>query len=414
MREITLQQVLDARERRVERQRRLLVSHNKPLLVLNMNIAGPVKRGGLIDFAFFEGVRALDKALGDRVLECELTDELTGLEYVWVCDMSGEELKDIAVYEETARPIGRLYDLDVIGLDGMKYSRGTPRECIVCGGPVGVCSRSRAHGLPAIVEATNARLLDFAAERLAELGVRALISEVDLTPKPGLVDRRNSGAHSDMDIEMFYRSARCLRGYFEQAVRLGAEKDDCMPALQQAGLDAEQQMFAVTGGVNTHKGAVYAFGLVLAALGARMVRGGDLFERASELAKQGIPPQNTHGQQVKAKYTAGGARAEAFAGFPHAREAQKLMGEDGGDGTRAFLYLMSVVEDTNLLYRGGREGLEYVRSRAREILAQGKADYLQELKKLDDECIQRNLSPGGSADIIALAYLLDSTCKIWK
>ncbi|MBO5973670.1 MAG: citrate lyase holo-[acyl-carrier protein] synthase, partial [Clostridia bacterium] len=166
MREITLQQVLDARERRVERQRRLLVSFGKPLLVLNMNIAGPLKRSGLIDFAFFEGVRALDRVLGDRVLERELTDELTGLEYVWVCDMSGEELKDIAVYEETAAPIGRLYDLDVIGLDGMKYSRGTPRECIVCGGPVGVCSRSRAHGLPAIVDATNQRLLDFAAERL--------------------------------------------------------------------------------------------------------------------------------------------------------------------------------------------------------------------------------------------------------
>ena len=414
MREITLQQVLDARERRVERQRRLLVSFKKPLLVLNMNIAGPLKRGGLIDFAFFEGVRALDKALGDRVLERELTDELTGLEYVWVCDMSGEELKDIAVYEETARPIGRLFDLDVIGLDGMKYSRGTPRECIVCGGPVGVCSRSRAHGLPAIVEATNARLLDFAAERLAEKGVRALISEVDLTPKPGLVDRRNSGAHSDMDIDMFYRSARCLRGYFEQAVRLGAEKDDCMPALQQAGLDAEQQMFAVTGGVNTHKGAIYAFGLVLAALGARMVRGGDLFERASELAKQGIPPQNTHGQQVKAKYTAGGARAEAFAGFPHARAAQKLMGEDGGDGTRAFLYLMSVVEDTNLLYRGGREGLALVQRESARILSKSRQEYIPELQKLDDECIKRNLSPGGSADIIALTYLLNSTREIWE
>ena len=414
MREITLQQVLDARERRVERQRRLLVSFKKPLLVLNMNIAGPLKRGGLIDFAFFEGVRALDKALGDRVLERELTDELTGLEYVWVCDMSGEELKDIAVYEETARPIGRLYDLDVIGLDGMKYSRGTPRECIVCGGPVGVCSRSRAHGLPAIVEATNARLLDFAAEWLAELGVRALISEVDLTPKPGLVDRRNSGAHSDMDIEMFYRSAQCLRGYFERAVRLGAEKDDCMPALQQAGLDAEQQMFAVTGGVNTHKGAIYAFGLVLAALGARMVRGGDVFERASELAKQGIPPQNTHGQQVKAKYTAGGARAEAFAGFPHAREAQKLMLEDGGDGTRALLHLMSVVEDTNLLYRGGREGLELVQRESARILSKSRQEYIPELQKLDDECIKRNLSPGGSADIIALTYLLDSTREIWQ
>lgn len=379
-----------------------------------MNIAGPIKRGGLIDFAFFEGVRALDKALGDRVLERELTDELTGLEYVWVCDMSGEELKDIAVYEETSRPVGRLYDLDVIGLDGMKYSRGTPRECIVCGGPVGVCSRSRAHGLPAIVEATNQRLLDFAAERLAEKGVRALISEVDLTPKPGLVDRRNSGAHSDMDIEMFYRSAQCLRGYFERAVRLGAEKDDCMKALQQAGLDAEQQMFAVTCGVNTHKGAVYAFGLVLAAMGARMVRGGDVFERAAELAKQGVPPQNTHGQAVKAKYTAGGARAEAFAGFPHAREAQKLLREDGGDATRAFLHLMSAVEDTNLLYRGGREGLALVQRESARILSKSPSEYVPELQKLDDECIKRNLSPGGSADIIALTYLLDSTREIWQ
>ena len=414
MREITLQQVLDARERRVERQRRLLVSFKKPLLVLNMNIAGPIKRGGLIDFAFFEGVRALDKALGDRAVERELTDELTGLEYVWVCDMSGEELKDIAVYEETARPIGRLFDLDVIGLDGMKYSRSTPRECIVCGGPVGVCSRSRAHGLPAIIEATNNRLMEFAAERLSEIAVSALISEVDLTPKPGLVDRNNSGAHSDMDITMFYSSAECLKSYFERAVLLGAQSDNCMKDLQQAGLDAEQAMFAVTGGVNTHKGAVYAFGLVLAALGAVMLREGDVFERAAQLAKQGVPPQNTHGTEVKAKYTAGGARAEAFAGFPHARAAQKIMREDGGRAERAFLHLLESVEDTNLLYRGGREGLTFVQNRAREILAQGKDNYAQNLLELDNECIKRNLSPGGSADIIALTYLLNSTREIWQ
>ena len=414
MREITLQQVLDARERRVERQRRLLVSHAKPLLVLNMNIAGPVKRSGAVDFAFFEGVKALDRRLGDRVVERELTDEPTGLEYVWVCDMDGEALKDLAVQEETAHPIGRLYDLDVIGLDGMKYSRNTPRECIVCGGPVGVCSRSRAHGLPAIIEATNNRLMEFAAERLSEIAVQSLRREVDLTPKPGLVDRNNSGAHSDMDIGMFYSSADCLKSYFERAVLLGAQSDNCMKDLQQAGLDAEQAMFAVTNGVNTHKGAVYAFGLVLAALGAVMVREGDLFERAARLAKQGVPPQNTHGTEVKAKYTAGGARAEAFAGFPHARAAQKIMREDGGDGVRAFLHLLESVEDTNLLYRGGREGLEFVQSAAREILAQGRENYAKNLLKLDNECIKRNLSPGGSADIIALTYLLYSTREIWQ
>ena len=414
MKEVTLQQVLDARERRVERQRRLLACFNKPLLVLNMNIAGPIKRSGLIDFAFYQGVKAIKARLGDRVVCTELTDEITGPEYVWVCDMSGEELKSLAVCEETAAAVGRLYDLDVIGLDGMKYSRGTPRECIVCGGPVGDCARSRAHGLPAIQAATNRILGDFAAERLAQLGVQALISEVELTPKPGLVDRRNSGAHKDMDIDMFCRSAECLRGYFEQSVRLGMERDDCMKSLQQAGLDAEESMFAVTGGINTHKGAIYAFGLVLAALGGVLCRGGDVFERAAELAKQGVPPQNTHGTQVKEKYTAGGARAEAFEGFPHARKAQNLIREHNGDAIPAFLHLLATVEDTNLLYRGGREGLEYVRSQAAEILGKSPDEYAERLTVLDRECIKKNLSPGGSADIIALAILLDDTRKIWE
>ena len=414
MQEITLQQVLDARERRVERQRRLLACFNRPLLVLNMNIAGPQKRSGLVDFAFFEAVKNIKAKLGERALCFELTDEPTGLEYVWVCDMEGEELKRLAVKEENAYPVGRLYDLDVIGLDGMKYSRGTPRECIVCGGPVGDCARSRAHGLPAIIGATNRLLSEFAAARLAQLAVEALISEVELTPKPGLVDKSNSGAHKDMDIDMFYRSAECLREYFIRSVELGIESDDCMKDLQQAGLNAEQKMFEVTGGVNTHKGAVYAFGLVLAALGAHICRSGDVFERASALAKQGIPPQNTHGEEVKKRYTAGGARQEAFEGFPHARQAQKLLREDHGDATRAFLYLLSTVEDTNLLYRGGIEGLDFVQKQAADILKKSPDEYTKRLRKLDSECISRNLSPGGSADIIALAYLLDSTRKIWE
>ena len=88
--------------------------------------------------------------------------------------------------------------------------------------------------------------------------------------------------------------------------------------------------------------------------------------------------------------------------------------EDGGDGTRAFLHLMSVVEDTNLLYRGGREGLELVQRESARILSKSRQEYIPELQKLDDECIKRNLSPGGSADIIALTYLLDSTREIWQ
>jgi len=173
----------------------------------------------------------------------------------------------LAVELETARPAGRLLDLDVIGIDGEKLSRGTPRACLVCGGPAGPCARSRAHGLSAVREATESLLRDFAVSRLGELAVEALIFEVDLTPKPGLVDRRNSGAHRDMDRAMFHRSARALESYFRQAVLLGMERSDCMPALQAAGLAAEETMLAATGGVNTHKGAIFSMGILACAAG---------------------------------------------------------------------------------------------------------------------------------------------------
>lgn len=413
MREITLQEVLAAREMRWYLQQRLLKEYRKPLLCFTMNIAGPVKRSREGDLAFHWALDALSHRLGERLIRQELTDAPTGLEAALVCDLSAEDLKDLAVDMESAAPVGRLFDMDVIGLDGGKLSRSSPRTCLVCGGPVGPCSRSRAHGLPAIQEATKKLLRDFAAEYLAQLGVQALIDEVELTPKPGLVDRRNSGAHHDMDLPMFIRSAHSLRPYFRQAVELGMESADCMRLLQTAGLEAERTMLEATGGVNTHKGAVYAFGIFLAALGSCIGRGGDVFEVSAALAKAGRPPENTHGTAVKSRYGAGGARGEAMAGFPQARMAQRLLRENKGDLLPVLLNLLARVEDTNLLHRGGQQGLAFVRRAAGDILAGPRETYVQELERLDARCIEKNLSPGGCADILALALLMDSTRDIW-
>lgn len=414
MREITLQEVLDAREARAAAQRCLLNKYRQPLLCLTMNIAGPVKRWGTVDLAFRAAEGELDRRLGDRVLEKAVTDAATGLECIWACDLPAPELKSLAMELETARPVGRLYDLDVIGTDGDKLSRPTPRTCLVCGGPASPCARSRAHGLDAILTATNALLSDFAADYLAEAAVQALIDEVNLTPKPGLVDQRNNGAHRDMDLPMFHHSAKALSPYFRDAVALGLTLDDCMPALQRAGLQAEETMLAATGGVNTHRGSIYAFGLVLAALGGVLARGGDVFARAAALAAAGIPPSGpTHGIQVKARCGAQGARGEALAGFPHGRMAWAALHDYKGDPFPALLTLLSRVEDTNLLYRGGLAGLTFVQKEACAILAGPPSKYVPRLKDLDNACIARNLSPGGCADLLALGLLLYQTENIW-
>lgn len=414
MREITLQEVLDAREARAAAQKQMLDRYQRPLLCLTMNIAGPVKRWGTVDLAFRAAEAELDRCLAGHIKEKSLTDAATGLEGIWACDIPAPELKELAIELETRNSVGRLYDLDVIGTDGIKLSRPTPRTCLVCGGPATPCARSRAHGLDAILAATHALLNDFAADYLAETAVQSLIEEVELTPKPGLVDRHNNGAHRDMDLGMFHRSAKALAPYFREAVSLGLTSDDCMPVLQQAGLRAEQAMLVATDGINTHKGAIYALGLVLAALGGVLARGGDIFTRAAALAAAGLPaPDTTHGAQAKAKYHAGGARAEALSGFPHGQMAWLALHEHSGNPFPALLTLLSQVEDTNLLYRGGSEGLSFVQREAAAILAGPPDQYVSRLKELDEACIARNLSPGGSADLLALGLLLYRTESIW-
>ena len=413
MGEITLQEVLCARDLRAASQRRLLAAYGLPLLGFTMNIAGPVKRSRLGDFAFREGLEALRRQLGGRVLHQEVTDRRTGLEALLVCSLPAEELKALAMDLESGSPAGRLCDMDVIAPDGGKLSRPAPRTCLVCGGPAAPCARSRAHGLPAVQEAAQALLEDFAAQRLAELAVQALLEEVDQTPKPGLVDRNNRGSHQDMDRDLFHRSARSLLPYFRRAVTLGLERADCMGSLQKAGLAAERVMLAETGGVNTHRGAVYAFGLILAAMGSRLARGGDVFAGAAALAESGLPPAaGSHGQRARQRYGAPGARGEALAGFPHARQAWAALARPGGRDA-ALLTLLAEVEDTNLLHRGGPEGLALVQSRARSILAASPPAYGEGLLDLDRACIARNLSPGGSADLLALALFLGRTEAVW-
>ena len=123
MREITLAEVLAARDARAAAQERLLEAYRQPLLGVTMNIAGPVKRSGLIDFAFRDVLYRLREALGPALLREELTDAPTGLEAVLACALPAPELKALAVSLETAHPAARLYDLDVLEPGGRKLSR---------------------------------------------------------------------------------------------------------------------------------------------------------------------------------------------------------------------------------------------------------------------------------------------------
>ncbi len=401
--------MLLARDRRASRQAALLSRYGRPVISFTMNIAGPVKDSPLIRYAFRSGLRQLE-ALPCAQLCREVIFEPTGPEALLVYETQDARLlKAFCMRLESEGEAGRLFDLDVLDANGEKLSRETGRTCLVCGGPVSICSRSRAHGLEAITARTGAILEAFAAETLGEMAENALLAEVHFTPKPGLVDEANNGAHRDMDVPLFERSAHALRPCFEEFVRLGIQGAS-PAALQQAGVRAEQAMFAATGGVNTHKGAIYSGALLLHAAG-RLLSGEEersLCGLAAQTAAAIPAPTGTHGAAVRAQ--CGGIRTEAVSGYPTAQAVLRQLRQSGP--LDALLLSMSRLDDSTLWHRGGAEGAQLVRSRAADILAAPASEREARTRRLDAELIERNLSPGGSADLLAMAFFLEKALPL--
>ena len=411
--------MLDARERRAREQTALLSGADASccLVSFSLNIAGDVKRTAKTRLLFDEGLRAFAD-FGFRELARKTFDGVTGTEALILLSEDAAKVKKTLERLEDAFPAARLFDFDVLNASGEKLSRSVPRRCLICGGPAADCARSRAHGLDAVKAATDALLSEFCADLLSYTAHFALERELLTTPKPGLVDRDNNGAHADMDVPLFLKSAASLVPYFKTAVRLGLD-DAGMEPLKDAGLAAERTMFAATNGVNTHKGMIYSMGLLLYGMGKALCFGGDAVDHAAALAKtdaeerllNALAKTCTNGAKVYRDHGARGAVGEAADGFFHARYcADRLKAHEGSEnpGALALVDVMVVLEDVNLLHRGGEDGLRFARENALRIAMLPENERINALRALDREMIERNLSPGGAADMLALGFLLDA------
>lgn len=265
------------------------------------------------------------------------------------------------------------------------------------------------------------------AELLAECAVQALNDEVNLTPKPGLVDRRGSGAHTDLTLDMMVRSARSLRDCFADMAAAAAQGGP-LPRLRERlgaiGREGERAMFAATGGCNTHKGAIWALGLLTA--GAVLCGPGEAAERvacaAGAIARHPdsrAPRGETNGSRAVRRYGAGGARAQACANFPHVirfglptlRAARRRGAAEDCARLDALMAIMAELDDTCILHRGGLQALTATRTGAQAVLAAGGTDSAQgrqALMALDRRLLELHVSPGGSGDLIAATLYLDA------
>ena len=424
-RPVTVQDMLQARDARVARQAEMLRRHHQPLISFTMNIAGSIKVDGDIHRAFCEGERWIKAHLtqqGVPVLAAERHIAWTGCEALWAVEADAAWLKGQMTAMEESCPLGRLFDIDVMDGQGRHLSRAGERACLICGGPVRACARSRAHPAEELFarakEIIRSHFQNDFARSVAQCAQRALLYEAITTPKPGLVDCHNSGAHRDMDLFSFADSVSVLGGYFEKCVQLGL---DCQPLeqLQHAGILAERVMLEAAG-ANTHKGAIFSLGVLCCAIGrCGMDAALDaVFESAGEIGQfflfqlTSAARKTTSGERQYQQYGLTGARGEAASGFPAVREIalpvlekELAKGTSSADAGKAvLLHLMARVMDSNVIHRAGMEGQIWLQAQAGHLLQQGWSD--DDLLALDAEMIRRNISPGGCADLLAAAWFL--------
>jgi triphosphoribosyl-dephospho-CoA synthase len=220
---------------------------------------------------------------------------------------------------------------------------------------------------------------------LAEAAVAAMRDELQAYPKPGLVSPVDSGAHADMDFDLMCRSANSLLQPFASLAAAGRVAGSFEQHLMPLGIEAERGMLAVTGGVNTHRGA-------------------------------------SHGGLVRRRTGRDGARREAARAFPAVfetglpayRQAREAGLDDNAAGIQTLFALMSSIDDTTVLYRGGLEAGSFVRQSAAEFLAEGgchQPGWFEKAEALHRAFIARNLSAGGCADLLACTLLVSRCCS---
>lgn len=252
------------------------------------------------------------------------------------------------------------------------------------------------------------------------LAAECLCLEVNTHPKPGLVSYVDAGAHRDMDAQLLYHSAHTLAPFFAALATAGRVAAG-LDRLREIGIAAERAMLDATNGVNTHRGAIFGLGLMAAAAGFRDANGicGSLGSVVANLWGRSIESiavvPDSHGARAARRYGAGGARREAALGYPSvygiaipALAVGHTLARGDAEAARvhACLALIASVGDTNLLHRGGLDGLAFAQRLAGAFLEAGgvgQTGWRLQALEIHEAFVARNLSPGGCADLLAMA-----------
>ncbi len=433
----------------------MLVSSNPDWTVVSvaLNIPGSIKTNQLIQDFFQNGVKRFENSLIARGLtfKCQLQDDLssTGPERSYLIKGNPLLIKSHTSHFEGSNPSANLFNLDVLALLNGEI-RTLPREavkaparrCLICDKPAKFCQAQQRHSIEELQTQAD-RLIQLKleadrqgqmAQQVGKLATQALLEEVAIWPKPGLVDPLEHLSHPDMDQFTFIKSALSLQDYFTKCAFVGLTTHEdnhqlVFDEIRQFGLVAEQEMNLATAGVNTHKGAIFTLGIIATAAGIIINHDQWSLDQLKltiqqmlaklmhdDLQSQKEPTEATAGQQQYHQYGLGGVREEAALGYPtvfnYGLPAYQAAADQSSNdrGVTTLLAIARHTMDSNLIKRAGSMDILQERDHwIDEIDAAGGITTdlgRQKLNEMAVEFARRRLSMGGSADLLSATLFI--------
>ena len=421
----------------------------RPGISLSLNVPGFPKSNPIATSFFAYCLRDLKYALkANLVTICEQeaieSCDAAGDFFMVPCAMGAlslQTIKQVCEDFEQSHALGRFIDADLNDQNGETVSSGKSKLCFFClERPAIECRREEAHDVNELRNFMFPKMEGYCREqreiliirKLSELAQRAVLAEISLTPKPGLVDRLSTGSHADMNYETFIHSTAAISPWFGDLVREGFsyrnnDLKKALPVIRGIGLRMESAMFEATQNINTQKGIIFLMGVALFACG-KLFGQNDRFnptefreivkEMCSDLVEKELcilsDSGHSHGEQIYRKYGFSGARGEAKSGFatvfefglPVLTNSIELNDESL---IKSFLAIAANNNDTNILYRSDPGVL----GEFKQLCNTALLNYCEEsYSAVIDFCKGKNISPGGSADLLAVTIFIWSVMNI--